>query len=339
MKISVIVPVYNAEKYLAQALDSVLAQTYVDYECVCVNDGSTDASAEILAQYEQKFCQVGRLLRIVTQENGGVSSARNAGLDVAQGEYITWLDSDDMLAPTRFDVAARIIEKELPDLVWLHYQMGEREPERFAAPDYLYETMVSEKQIFHCGWGELNANGMGWLWFAKRTLLEGMRFRANMTVKEDCIFSSSLIPKIKKLCVSSDKGIFYRQCPKSLMHSARKAQDCVNCQKAFLDLWKEQKDYAASIGELEYLQRRLKWCSQSDLLDWIRWRPENEAKSAQDEVRRAYLMMRNSGAYSSRFVLKSRYRWVLPLYDAFGWLWPIQCVEGLLMIYRRLLKR
>ena len=93
MRFSVIIPVYNVEPYLRECLDSMLQQTCPDWEAVCVDDGSTDGSAGILAEYasrDSRFC-------IVTQSNGGLSAARNTGLDHAQGDYILFLDSDDWL--------------------------------------------------------------------------------------------------------------------------------------------------------------------------------------------------------------------------------------------------
>lgn len=92
-KVSVIVPVYNTEKYLARCLDSVIGQTERNLEIVCVNDGSTDGSAAILERYAAADPRV----QVVTQENGGLSAARNSGLDVATGEYVMFVDSDDWI--------------------------------------------------------------------------------------------------------------------------------------------------------------------------------------------------------------------------------------------------
>ena len=80
--VSVIIPVYNVEKYLPRCLDSVLGQSFRDIEVICIDDGSTDSSSEILRSYAQKDARI----RIISQENRGVSAARNAGLDIAQGE-------------------------------------------------------------------------------------------------------------------------------------------------------------------------------------------------------------------------------------------------------------
>ena len=92
-KISVIIPIYNVENYLPRCLDSCISQTLYDVEFICVNDGSTDRSAEILAAY----AEMDKRIRIITKENGGLSSARNAGLDAARGKWIMFLDSDDFL--------------------------------------------------------------------------------------------------------------------------------------------------------------------------------------------------------------------------------------------------
>lgn len=94
-KISVIIPVYNVEKYLARCLDSVIAQTFSDIEIICINDGSTDNSAEILSEYAKKD----KRIKIITQENSGVVAARNNGIASSVGEYIYPLDGDDIIAP------------------------------------------------------------------------------------------------------------------------------------------------------------------------------------------------------------------------------------------------
>ena len=92
-KVSIIVPVYNIEKYLAKCLDSLINQTLEDIEIICVNDGSTDNSAEILNEYAQKDCRI----KIINQDNAGLSAARNTGINAANGEYIGYVDSDDWI--------------------------------------------------------------------------------------------------------------------------------------------------------------------------------------------------------------------------------------------------
>ena len=93
MVISIIVPVYNTEKYLQRCINSILAQTYVDYELLLVNDGSTDGSGNICDEYAKNDSRV----KVFHKKNGGVSSARNVGLEEAQGEWVTFVDSDDWI--------------------------------------------------------------------------------------------------------------------------------------------------------------------------------------------------------------------------------------------------
>jgi hypothetical protein len=91
-KVSIIIPVYNVEKYLEECLNSALNQTYEDKEIIAINDGSTDGSTAILQRYSNK-------IKIISKKNGGASSARNEGIKIASGEWIKWIDADDVLHP------------------------------------------------------------------------------------------------------------------------------------------------------------------------------------------------------------------------------------------------
>ena len=99
IKLSIIIPVYNVEKYLEECLDSVLNQTLKETEIICIDDGSTDNSLNILKEYSKKDKRV----KIITKENGGQASARNLGIKEAQGEYIAFVDSDDFIEPEMFE--------------------------------------------------------------------------------------------------------------------------------------------------------------------------------------------------------------------------------------------
>lgn len=100
MKISVIIPVYNVEKYLIECLESVMAQSYKDYEVILVDDGSVDSSGEICDEYSLKWDN----FKVLHKNNGGQSSARNLGLSIAQGEYVLFVDSDDVVSPVMLEV-------------------------------------------------------------------------------------------------------------------------------------------------------------------------------------------------------------------------------------------
>lgn len=113
IKVSVIIPVYNVEKYLRECLDSVIGQTLPDIEIICVDDGSTDSSLSILQEYEGED----KRLKIIEQANRGAGAARNAGMAVAQGEYLAFMDADDLYCPQALDRAFVKAEAEKADVV------------------------------------------------------------------------------------------------------------------------------------------------------------------------------------------------------------------------------
>ena len=123
--ISVIIPVYNVEEYLPECLDSVLAQTYRDLEIIIVDDGSTDRSPRICDDYAEKDSRI----RVIHQENGGLSAARNTALDAASGDYIGFVDSDDHIAEDMFETLLEACVSEEADVACCGYYSygGEQE--------------------------------------------------------------------------------------------------------------------------------------------------------------------------------------------------------------------
>lgn len=111
-KISIIIPVYNVEKYIKRCLESILAQTFKDYEVILVDDGSTDKSSEICNEYALKDSRI----KVIHQKNSGASAARNAGLKIAGGEYIGFIDSDDYIAKDMYETLYKLITKYNTDI-------------------------------------------------------------------------------------------------------------------------------------------------------------------------------------------------------------------------------
>lgn len=107
--ISVIVPVYKVEEYLARCVDSILGQTYRNLEILLVDDGSPDRCGEICEEYAARDTRI----RVIHKENGGLSSARNAAIDVAQGEYLGFVDSDDWIEPETYEALLEMALQEL----------------------------------------------------------------------------------------------------------------------------------------------------------------------------------------------------------------------------------
>lgn len=121
VKISIIIPVYNVEKYLHECLDSIINQTFTDIEIICVDDGSTDKSSEILEEYEQKD----KRFTVISQPNKGVSAARNRGMQQAKGKYIMFVDSDDYIASNACELIYNSAEEKRCDiLLFPHYNFS-----------------------------------------------------------------------------------------------------------------------------------------------------------------------------------------------------------------------
>ncbi|MBQ2932571.1 MAG: glycosyltransferase family 2 protein [Clostridia bacterium] len=110
--ISVIVPVYNVEKYLEKCIDSILAQTYKNLEIILVDDGSTDNSGKICDEYEKKDARI----KVVHKENGGQGSARNLGLDICKGQFVSFVDSDDRIKPDMLERMLSALQKNSADI-------------------------------------------------------------------------------------------------------------------------------------------------------------------------------------------------------------------------------
>lgn len=116
-KISVIIPIYNVEKYLCRCIDSILAQTFTDFELILVDDGSPDHCPEICDEYAARDSRI----HVIHKRNEGVSIARNTGLDIVSGEYVTFVDSDDYIAPDRLELLFLQVAEHQADVVVTNY--------------------------------------------------------------------------------------------------------------------------------------------------------------------------------------------------------------------------
>ena len=131
MLFSIIIPVYNVENYLRDCLDSVLGQSFSDWEAVCVNDGSTDHSVSILEEYASRDNRI----TVISQPNGGLSAARNTGLNAAKGDYVIFLDSDDWLEADALKTLSENLSGE--DLLCFNGRRYFEDSGQYAEADYL----------------------------------------------------------------------------------------------------------------------------------------------------------------------------------------------------------
>lgn len=213
--VSVIVPVYNAEKYLAACVDSLCGQTLHELEIILVDDGSTDGSAALCERYAEKDARV----VLVKKPNGGVSSARNAGLRRASGEWVTFVDADDWLD-------AGILEKALaqaqtnPDTLvfWNAAEVrGEKTTPCEALCVGVHSLSPSGLQaaaLFGCGepfLGTYFRAVWGKLFRADIIKSRGLAFLEKLYIGEDTVFLTAYIENVNGVCAVADSGYYYRQ--------------------------------------------------------------------------------------------------------------------------------
>jgi len=182
--ISVIIPVYNAEKYLRQCLDSVLHQTYVKLQVICVDDGSTDGSLFILDEYRS----LDKRVEVIHKENGGVSSARNLGLDLAKGEYTAFVDADDLIDKDYFEGLLQPFKDDTKTDISVCPYRKRNENGDAEVFEKIDECSYSRDDVL----GELLARkNFGWEVFGKlfqTEVISTIRFREDFKICEDLDF-------------------------------------------------------------------------------------------------------------------------------------------------------
>ena len=231
-KVSVIVPVYKVERYLDICLDSIINQTFDDFEVICVNDGSPDNCIDILRQY----AKLDKRIEIISQKNQGLSSARNTGLKYAKGEYITFVDSDDFLSPVALERMYKNISENKSDYMYsyVYQHFPDRGfywelPNKKEFTKYIKEPVFNETELgaeFY-----LKFIWSAWAKMYRKDFIKDFSFPEGL-IFEDMPFFAQCYLNAKRISYDFDPLYFYRKTPDSLITSAG---------KNFLDLFKINK--------------------------------------------------------------------------------------------------
>lgn len=216
--ISVIVPVYKVEQYLHRCVDSILAQTYTNLEIILIDDGSPDRSGEICDEYAAKDSRI----RVIHQENAGVSAARNAGLDVCTGEYIGFVDSDDCLLPEMYEKMLVALIDHQVDISICHWQYeyadGRQTVDLSRVDSTLYGKMSSREFARFLFKGSYE-NGMvvsPWNKLYKRDFFQTLRFSGKYM--EDDVIHSHIFSREFPVFVVDQQFYIYMENTASLSH-------------------------------------------------------------------------------------------------------------------------
>ena len=209
-KFSIIIPVYNVAPYLRECLDSVLAQTFTDWEAICVDDGSTDGSGAILDEYAAKDVR----FRVIHQKNAGVSAARNAALDVMCGGWFLFLDGDDMFRPDVLEHFAQVIDENRCDgiLMQPYVEWLSRDE---VTPTGPFKIVSRMKNGPHLMTGEVSANGFPFGRVYRTKVFGALRFQRGIGMCEDVLFWSQAIGVPAEWIAAKGSYYYYRQRPGS----------------------------------------------------------------------------------------------------------------------------
>jgi len=212
--ISVIVPVYKVEQYLRRCVDSILAQTYTNIEVILIDDGSPDGCPAICDEYAEKDSRV----VVIHQKNAGVSAARNAGLDVAKGEYIGFVDSDDWIEPDMYEVLLELATKNNVDISAVGFCIND---------DFCDNKSTAEVEIISqrdAIIAFLNGKIYPAIWHKlfEARIIKNIRFVNDFTIGEDLIFTLEAIDNSNGFACSSTQYYHYFQRQDSAIHSINK---------------------------------------------------------------------------------------------------------------------
>ena len=249
-QISIIVPIYNVEKYLNRCVRSIVNQSYTDLEIILVDDGSTDECPTICDNWAKKDSRI----KVIHKQNGGLSSARNAGIDIAAGQYLVLVDSDDYIAENMVAILYSALIKHDADLALCSYIKGNEdsycfgdsndfdseEKDPLTAIHQIYNSS-EDAQLYVSAWGKLY----------KKELFNGIRYPEGK-IFEDIYVTHRILYRCERIAVVSNKLVYYYQHPASIMNSqfSIKKLDYLQALKERVEFFREHKLY--DLSEIAY---------------------------------------------------------------------------------------
>lgn len=258
-KVSIIIPVYNAEKFLKKCLDSIIEQTYENIEIICVNDGSKDGSLNILKEYQEKDFRI----VVINKENAGVSEARNDGIKKSTGEYVMFADADDWLEKDAVEIMYNALQEKKVDVVRgnyyinTSYEQSELQGNMCGLNDLVLKTDDKEfvKKVHK---NLLKGNLLCYVWallIKKDVILKTSLFKKGIVMMEDSIFYNELMNVIDSIYFL-DKPMYHyyynpSSCTKSSEYYVRNMYNLLKVHKILVDgIEKDKFEEAGRISEI-----------------------------------------------------------------------------------------
>lgn len=257
IKVSVIVPVYNTERYLRRCLDALTGQTLQDIEILLINDGSTDRSFAILSEYQKRFPEK---IRVITKENGGQATARNLGIMEAKGEYIGFADSDDYVDETMFQKMYELAKRKQADYVECQYRCIDesgKKPVEIRTNGHIREYTSNQDMM-------IDPQVSPWNKLYRREILQEERLTfPTGVIYEDTAFYLKTIPYIRSRAYLDERLVNYMLHDASTMSSnkGKRVGDFFRVIDDYIFFYHERGLYHQYEKELEYFSVKCLLCS------------------------------------------------------------------------------
>lgn len=249
-KVTIIVPIYNVEKYLKKCIESLVNQTLQEIEIILVNDGSTDSSAEIAKEYQKRF---EKKIIYLEKENGGLSDARNFAISFAKGEYIAFLDSDDYVEKDTYENMYKIAKKENSDMVECDFYWEYPNKVKIDTGEIYYSKKEMLEKVRVIAWNKLIRREI--VQKRKIEFPKGYRY-------EDVEFTYKLIPYLDKVSFLKEPCIHYVQRENSISNSQNeKTKEIFYVLNNVIEFYRENNLYDKYEEQLEYIYTRYLLCS------------------------------------------------------------------------------
>ena len=247
--ISIVVPIYNVEKYLPKCIESILNQTYKNFELILVDDGAKDNCGKICDEYAQKDNRI----IVIHKKNGGLSSARNAGIDIAKGEYIGFVDSDDWIQSEMYEKLVYLIENYNADIAQCEFINAPYEDIKIQPEEEVIKTFTNIEGLNNLYNDMYVSTVVAWNKLYKTTLFKEIRY-PNGKIHEDEGTTYKLIFNAKKIVYTNQKYYYYRQTPNSITNAAFNKK-----RLNILDVFDEKIKYMSKINNDDLYAKTLKW--------------------------------------------------------------------------------
>ena len=267
-EVSIIVPVYQVEKYIRQCVDSILAQTFTDFELILVDDGSKDKSGQICDEY----AVLDQRVKVIHKENGGLSDARNCGMDQAVGNYFMFVDSDDYIAPTMLEYLYKALMNKEADIAVCNFLHFFEEDRKRDFSTNIQSEVLSGAEIFYSRKNErvYGIWTVAWNKLYKRETLGNVRFRFGK-YHEDEFWANDIYQMDIKVVTISECLYYYRQRDNSIMgrKNIKRDFDILEALQEriavyFMDERHADQAYKVMIFSLEYLAESKKLITNKD---------------------------------------------------------------------------